>query len=117
MKRALILAVLFTALAGVPASPARAEDTPRTVSITARRFEFVPSTITLKRGETVRLLVTSDDVTHGFFQRVLKIDADLVPGKTSEFTLTPETAGTFPVICHHFWGAQHGNMKMTIVVE
>jgi cytochrome c oxidase subunit 2 len=120
MKRALTLtlALLFASLSGGSASPAAlAEDAPHTISITARRFEFVPPTITLKRGETARLLVTSEDVTHGFFQRVLKIDSDLVPGKTAEFTVTPETAGTFSVICHHFCGAQHGNMKMTIVVE
>jgi cytochrome c oxidase subunit 2 len=119
MKRALTLtlALLFASLSGGSASPARAEDPPRTISITARRFEFVPPTITLKHGETARLLVTSEDVTHGFFQRVLKIDSDLVPGKTAEFTVTPETAGTFSIICHHFCGAQHGNMKMTIVVE
>ncbi len=117
MKRALTLALLLAITAGGPPIPAAAEDPPRAIAITAKRFEFVPPSITLKREETVRLLVTSEDVTHGFFQRVLKLDADLVPGRTSEFTLTPDTAGTFRVICHHFCGAQHGNMKMTIVVE
>jgi cytochrome c oxidase subunit II len=111
---AAICAVLFV---GPAAPPARAEDPPRAVAITAKRFEFVPASITLKRGETVRLLVSSEDVTHGFFQRVLKIDSDLVPGKTTEFTVTPDTAGTFTIICHHFCGAQHANMKMTVVVE
>lgn len=95
----------------------RAADAPRAIAITARRFEFEPREIHLKVGETVKLEVTSADVAHGFFQRALKIDADVVPGKTSEVTVTPAAAGTFTLICDHFCGAQHGNMKMTIVVE
>jgi cytochrome c oxidase subunit 2 len=71
----------------------------------------------LKKGETVKLVVTSEDVTHGFFLRPLKIDTDLVPGKTEELTVTPQATGTFTAICHHFCGAGHGNMKLTVVVE
>jgi cytochrome c oxidase subunit II len=120
MKKALNAAagiICAALISGQAARPASAEDSPRVVTITARRFEFVPDSISLKRGETVRLLVTSEDVTHGFFQRALKIDSDLVPGKTAEFTVTPETAGTFRIICHHFCGARHAGMKMTVVVE
>jgi cytochrome c oxidase subunit II len=99
------------------ASRGGAQEGPRVVEITAKRFEFTPATITLKKGETVKLRVTSEDVTHGFFQRAMKIDTDLTPGQTQEVTVTPEKTGTFTAICHHFCGAQHGNMKLTIVVE
>jgi cytochrome c oxidase subunit 2 len=92
-------------------------DEPRVVDISAKRFEFSPATITLKKGEAVKLRVTSEDVTHGLFLRALKIDTDLEPGQTRELTVTPEKTGTFLAICHHFCGAQHGNMKLTIVVE
>jgi cytochrome c oxidase subunit 2 len=118
MKSARILAclILFSALV-VTARAADRDEGPRTVAITAKRFEFVPSTITLKKGETVKLVVTSEDVTHGFFLRPLKIDTDLTPGKTEELTVTPQTAGTFTAICHHFCGSGHGNMKLTVIVE
>jgi cytochrome c oxidase subunit 2 len=117
MKRALALGfVLAAGFISPPGPPARAEE-PRIVTIAAKRFEFTPASITLKRGEPVRLLVTSEDVTHGFFQRVLKIDTDLMPGKTEKITVTPQEAGTFTIICHHFCGAQHANMRMTVVVE
>ena len=89
----------------------------RTIAITAKRFEFVPSTITLKKGETVKLVVKSEDVTHGLFIRTLKIDTDLTPGETQQISVTPQTAGTFTLICHHFCGSGHGNMKLTVVVE
>jgi len=114
IHRALALALLF--LIG-RASGGRADGVPRAVEITARRFEFVPSTITLRKGETVTLVVKSEDVIHGLFSRDLKIDTDIDPDKAQELTVTPLKAGKFVAICHHFCGAQHGNMKLTVVVE
>lgn len=90
---------------------------PRVVEITAKRFGFVPEQITLKKGEPVTLRLHSEDVTHGFFMRKLKIDAEVEAGKTTDVTITPEVAGSYTTICDHFCGANHGNMKMTIVVE
>ncbi|HEY6146268.1 MAG TPA: cupredoxin domain-containing protein [Thermoanaerobaculia bacterium] len=114
----LALAVLLASFVAVAAA-AGAQDPaePRAIAITAKRFEFVPSTITLKKGETVKLVVKSEDVTHGLFLRPLKIDTDLTPGETQQFTVTPQAAGTFTAICHHFCGAGHGGMKLTVVVE
>ncbi len=90
---------------------------PKVINITAKRFAYAPSMIKLKKGETVTLRLRSEDVTHGFFSRPLKIDATLKPGETEEITVTPETQGTFPVICDHFCGSGHGSMSMTFVVE
>jgi cytochrome c oxidase subunit II len=126
MRSAVLAALLLVSALVMPASardrvaPAAArdrDDEPRTIAITAKRFEFVPSTITLKKGETVKLRVTSEDVTHGLFLRPLKIDTDLTAGETQEITVTPQAAGTFSAICHHFCGAGHGGMKLTVVVE
>ena len=117
MKSARFLAFLLLLAPVVTARAAHGAEEPRAVVITAKRFEFVPSTITLKKGETVKLVVTSEDVTHGLFIRPLKIDTDLTPGETQQITVTPQSAGTFTAICHHFCGAGHGNMKLTVVVE
>jgi len=87
------------------------------VEITARRFAFTPGKITLKKGQTVKLRLHSEDVTHGFFLRALKLDELIPAGQTTEVTITPQAAGTFTTICDHFCGANHGNMNMTIVVE
>ena len=98
-------------------SGVRAADEPKVIAITAKRFEFSPKEITLKLGETVKLQLTSEDVTHGFFAKPLGIDEVIVPGKTTEVVLTPQAAGRYTTICDHFCGAGHGGMKMTIVVE
>jgi|ERR1043166_5534796 cytochrome c oxidase subunit II len=111
MKKLIIAAFLGIAFAS------HAEDAPKVVEITAKRFEFSPKEITLKKGEPVVLRLKTEDVTHGFFQKKLKVDSDIPPGKATDVALTPDTPGTYVVICDHFCGAGHGNMKMKIVVE
>ncbi len=108
---------LVASLLAVASPPARAQDEPRVIVITAKRFEFSPNQITLAKGETVKLQIKTEDVTHGLFVRPLGIDTEIVPGRVTELTVTPETAGTYRAICDHFCGAGHGGMKMTIVVE
>jgi cytochrome c oxidase subunit 2 len=102
---------------GLAGSRVRAAEQPRVVTIVAKRYEFSPSEITLRQGETVKLQLTSQDVTHGFFAKPLGIDEAIVPGKTTEVVVTPKTPGRYTTICDHFCGVGHGRMKMTIVVE
>jgi len=121
MKRRIMQFSFFLALsllAGAPAHSALAQqEDQKVIPITAKRFAFTPDHVVLKRGEPVVLRLTSADVTHGFFVRPLKVDELIEAGKTIDVKVTPETAGTFTVICHHFCGVGHGNMKMTITVE
>jgi cytochrome c oxidase subunit II len=119
MKRSaiLVLAIIAGTL-GAAAVRLHAQDVPpREISITAKRFEFTPNQITLKRGEPVTLHVSALDRDHGFYQKDLKIDLDLSPEHESVVTITPEKAGRFVVICDNFCGSGHGNMKMVINVE
>jgi cytochrome c oxidase subunit II len=95
---------------------ARAQE-PRVIEIAAQRFSFSPSEVRLRKGEPVTVRVSSADVTHGLYLKPLGIDAEIQPGKTTEVTFTPQVAGRFTAICHHFCGAGHGNMHMTFVVE
>ncbi len=109
------LGLVALALLGT-ARAARAEQ-PRVIELTAKRFEFAPSEVRLKKGEPVTLRITSADVTHGLYAKALGIDAEIRAGKTTEVTLTPQLAGRFTAICDHFCGAGHGNMHMQFVVE
>jgi len=106
-----------TVLPYTTGSAAEPTPEPRVIQITARRFEFSPNQITLRKGETVKIQLTSADVKHGFYIRGLKVDVLIEPGKTTEVELTPQMAGTYLTICDHLCGLGHGKMKMTIVVE
>lgn len=111
------LAICLTGLAPFTgANRVHAGSTP-VIEITAKRFAFTPDKIVLKKGQTVTLRLHSEDVTHGFFLRPLKLDEEIAAGQTTDVMVTPQVSGTFTTICDHFCGANHGNMNMTIVVE
>jgi cytochrome c oxidase subunit 2 len=113
-----LISFLIGTLAMSGCSPAsRSEAGPRVVAITANRYQFTPSEVTLKKGELVTFRLTSEDMTHGLFVKDLAIDADIFAGKTTEFTLIPRKAGKYTAICVHYCGPGHGNMHMTILVE
>jgi cytochrome c oxidase subunit II len=112
------------ALAGLTSNsnPVRAQESanaavePKVIEITAKKYEFSPSQITLKKGEPVVLRLISSDRRHGFMSRPLKIDTDITPGKATDVTVTPVTVGNFTAICDHYCGTGHGNMKMKVAV-
>ena len=116
MKRTAIIVILVALIAAAQLGSAQ-EPAPRVVEISAKRFEFNPKQVTLKRGEKVTLRLVSTDRAHGLLVKPLGVDLDADDGKPGEITITPDTAGTFPAICDHYCGSGHGNMKMTIVVE
>src|SRR5207237_9573009 len=88
----LTLSVLLLVLGGMRHA-ARADEPAKVIDITAKRFEFIPAEITLKKGEAVTLRLTSQDVTHGFFVRPLIIDSDIEAGQATGVAVTPEPTG------------------------
>jgi cytochrome c oxidase subunit 2 len=93
-----------------------AQDPPRRIEIVAKRFEFSPGEITLKKGDPVTLVLTSKDVQHG-----LKLDAFnqvliAKKGESSQVEFTPAEAGDFVAQCASFCGSGHGSMKLTVHV-
>ena len=114
----LLAGVCEIGLVGVPAliNLTRASDNPKVIEISAKKFEFTPSQITLKKGEPVILRLSSSDRVHGFMSKPLKIDTDIPADKTADVPVTPDTAGNFTVICDHYCGTGHGNMKMKVTV-
>ncbi len=91
---------------------------PRRIEVTAKRFEFIPNEITLKKGEPVVLALKSADVAHGIRFKELGIETKVNKGQTSELAFTPDKTGTFVGHCAVFCGSGHGQMTLTLhVVE
>jgi len=90
---------------------------PREISVTARRFEFVPAEIVLKLGEPVVIAVTSLDFIHGMNIPDLKQRHDLVPGRVTRIALTPREAGVIEFVCDNFCGDGHEEMHGRFVVQ
>ena len=93
-----------------------AADGGRTIEIHAHRYAFTPSEITVKKGETVKLELFSDDVTHSLLIKDLGIDQTITKGKPVEVTLTPQKTGDFHGQCGHFCGSGHGKMAIAVHV-
>jgi cytochrome c oxidase subunit 2 len=112
-----VLATVF--LTGIASAPlAHGQAAPRRIEVTARRFDFSPGEITLKKGEPVVLVLKSGDVAHGVRFRELGVSVNAAKGQTSEVTFTPDKTGTFVGHCSVFCGSGHGSMTLTLhVVE
>jgi heme/copper-type cytochrome/quinol oxidase subunit 2 len=100
-----------------PAAAAQAGPDDPVVKVTARRFEFAPSTIHLRHGVPSVIELVALDHVHGFNAPALGVRSDLSPGKAVRLRVVPEKAGTFPFFCDVFCGDGHEDMNGTIVVE
>lgn len=89
----------------------------RKINITAKQFSFTPNLIKLKVNEPVRLLVNSEDVTHGFTVPQLGIDRIVEPGKETAIEFTPDRKGTYSLLCSVQCGTGHTGMRASIIVE
>lgn len=124
MKPKVLVTIFLTvALAGVFAghfSPAQdvapGQNAPVRIEIVAKRWEYAPNEITVKKGVPVTIGLTSKDVDHGLKIEELNVVLMTKKDKVSEVTFTPEQVGTFAGQCSVFCGAGHGSMKMTLHV-
>jgi cytochrome c oxidase subunit II len=112
---ALMLAVLLGVLwvkGGAAATPADE----MIVRVTARKFEYSPNEIVVKKGVVVVLEFASEDRHHGFSLPAFGVRADIEPGVVNRVRLRPDRAGRFPFHCDVFCGAGHEDMTGTLVV-
>jgi cytochrome c oxidase subunit 2 len=67
-------------------------------------------------GKPVKLLLTSQDVIHGFYAPAFRIKQDVVPGMTNTLWFQPTEVGRFDVMCSQYCGLEHSHMLSKIVV-
>jgi cytochrome c oxidase subunit 2 len=115
MRRRRFLALAATGAAGAFAfPPAWPQD--RVVRMTARRFTYSPSVVTLKKGEPVVFEFITADIAMGFNAPDFNVRADILPGKISRLRFVPDKTGTFTFVCDLFCGDGHESMSGTLKV-
>jgi cytochrome c oxidase subunit II len=87
------------------------------IKMTAKRYEFDPNVITVKKGEKVRLIITAIDHDHGFNLAAFDINQVLKKGDPTTIEFTADKTGTFEFKCSHYCGLGHRRMKGKLVVE
>jgi len=114
LRRRRLLASGFAAAAGAFCLRAFAQE--RVIRVLARKFEFVPNDIELKKDEPVVLEFTGADVLMGFSLPDFKVRTDIPPGVTTRLRLTPDRVGSFEFVCDNFCGEFHEDMSGKIRV-
>ena len=87
------------------------------IKITAKKFEYSPSSIKIKKGIPVILEFTSLDKLHGFNCPKLGVRTDIEPGKVSRVRILAQKAGVYEFHCDIFCGDGHEDMYGKIIVE
>jgi cytochrome c oxidase subunit II len=114
--RTFVTVLLLVAFAVSP--PLGRSEGPRTprIVIHAKRFAFTPAEIALKKGKTTKLILISDDVTHGLVVEGLAITAEIRKGRKTVVSVTPTQSGDFVGSCSTFCGSGHRDMEFVIHV-
>ena len=86
------------------------------IRMTAKKFEYTPNEITLKKGVPVILEITSLDRDHGFKVPEFGVRADVKPGETTRVRIVPDRVGRFEFRCDVFCGSGHEDMAGEFVV-
>ena len=87
------------------------------INMTARQWNYTPSEIRVKEGQTVILHIKSIDVPHGFVIEEYRINVFLTPGETVDVRFTANQVGEFQYFCNVFCGTGHPNHKGKLIVE
>ena len=123
MKKIVIRALFVAALACVllqqtairsSANPMPSDE--QIVRISASKFEYKPSEITVKKGVPVTLELVSQDRHHGFKLSEFKLRADIQPGVVEKIRFVPDKTGKFTFHCDVFCGDGHEDMSGTLKV-
>ena len=124
---------VFGALLAVAIGHSQAEPGERTIRISARRYAYDPPRITVNRGDTIHLKLSSKDVIHGFYLEGYDIDATIVPQQKAvrvkhplsnrpqeeveTVTFVADRRGKFRYRCSHTCGSMHPFMTGEMIVR
>lgn len=120
MRRAFLITatvVVLTAVVEVAVLEAKRTGVrEQVIRVTAKKFEYSPSQITVKKGVPIVLELTSLDRHHGFKLPDFSVRADIEPGEVTRVRIVPRKTGHFPFECDVFCGSGHEDMGGEIVV-
>ncbi|HII71251.1 TPA: hypothetical protein HA265_00670 [Candidatus Woesearchaeota archaeon] len=87
------------------------------VSVRMFRFGIDPEVIEVKKGEKVKLVVTSADVGHGFALPEFGINQPIPPEESVEITFVPDISGEFEYFESVYCGKGWKEMKGRLIVK
>jgi cytochrome c oxidase subunit 2 len=115
---ALLMMFLMVVFAATASAADQTGQAAQVIKITAKKFEYSPNEIRIKKGVPVIFDFTSLDRVHGFTVPDLGgVRLTIEPGKVNRVTILATKAGTYEFHCDLFCGDGHEGMTGTIIVE
>jgi len=133
----LLIAVALNLSSG--AAPKKAYQIPspegvQTIDVTAKKYDFAPSTIRVKQGARVQLKIRATDHAHGFKISEMPDGVDtkgkpglvfasaqdctkIEEGKSETVEFVAQSSGRYPFRCCVHCGWHHRGMKGELIVE
>lgn len=88
------------------------------IEMTAEQFQFKPVNILINIGDTLRLELTTLDVTHGFqLEEYNILNKPIVQGQTTIIEFVANIKGEFEFYCTIFCGSGHPNHIGNLIVK
>jgi cytochrome c oxidase subunit 2 len=76
-----------------------------------------PAELHVPPNEAIRIVLTSDDVIHGFFIPAFRLKMDVVPGRYNKIWFCPTQPGEYPIFCSVYCGTRHSEMRSWCIVH
>ena len=93
------------------------EETIKEINVVAKQFSFTPDTIIVNKGDKVKLILTSEDVEHGFAISEYGINEKFSKENSALVEFTADKAGEFEIRCSVVCGSGHSGMKGKLIVQ
>lgn len=95
-----------------------------TIEVTGQKWSFnftypnggSSNELFVQEGRPVRLLMRSADVTHALYIPAMRVQRNIVPGRTIEMWFKPTKAGVYDVFCTQYCGDGHSAMVTKVHV-
>lgn len=123
----LIIVVVFAYLGAYSLGEVRrADPNAYVVNVKAQQFTWtfeypeygiVSTELHLPVNKQVLLKMEAVDVIHSFWVPEFRLKQDVVPGRTTEYRITPTVEGSYKVRCAELCGTSHAYMESPIVIS
>lgn len=80
-------------------------------------YGFFSKELHLPVDQQVVLKMESADVIHSFWVPEFRVKQDVVPGRVTEYRITPILVGAYKVRCAELCGASHAFMESPVIVD
>lgn len=87
------------------------------IKLEAFRFGFSPDPLVVKKGDIVRLAISSSDVTHGVYIKEYNINITVKKGEDKKIEFLADKEGVFDILCSVYCGPGHSGMKGKLIIE